>query len=751
MYKQISFAFILFLIPFFSGFAWQPEDTSYHVKTPNLTVRLSGNGEITEILLGPKKIRKPVNAFTEIAECRVEGKVAVQHFEDGSIEFTKVLINDSLRTSCTLTERFIPTENSIRWEFSITGKDIPWGSIIRSRFKYPVIATTKFWTTWGSPQYDKSTTDSKLSQMLHPIPTSNNKNYEVWSDPLIPLPFADTRLFYGSPYMSYKEPRQGYWAKHGDVFSIPMCSVLEGPENSGLTIALSPEDNLINMVMHTEEDGTFSFSRLHNRITKDRPVKFALDLVAGESDWRGGINWMSKRYPEYFNPKTPDALKFGGTGAYSNHFSAIDVKKLKKMAFTVNWQASYDFPYMGMFLPPVKPDEKWKTLDNRRISITEMNDYAGRMKDDGFYVLNYFNVTEFGNYIKYPLPVSKTKNPLEDWKDPHDFLSNRLSNAILKVPERMIFKNLQKNIKHLEGAELDSNGRVFYTWRGGLVMDCGDPAYQAFILEQARRHIEEIPNSFGICIDRIDWLRFFNEQADDGISWFEGKPVRSLFTSWKQLLTKLDPLMHDAGKSILLNTANKRIDIMKNVDGQFDEFTYSGPVLNTTAFMSVNKPALGWTNNVSTIKEEGVDKFFQKYLYMGVYPMAPFPGNDHAVTPDPLTDKFYLDYGPLMVAMKERRWLLEPHAVSVKDNAAKANIFAVPEGLSIPVVFAQKGITKVEVTLRNADRKNLVSCLAYHPGKEKAVQLTFKREKNNIIIDVPVERGCAMVLVKTKQ
>ena len=65
------------------------------------------------------------------------------------------------------------------------------------------------------------------------------------------------------------------------------------------------------------------------------------------------------------------------------------------------------------------------------------------------------------------------------------------------------------------------------------------------------------------------------------------------------------------------------------LDGIFDEFTYSGVPLNLTALLCIHKTALGWTADSSSIQSEGADNFFQKYLYMGVYPMAPFPGNDH--------------------------------------------------------------------------------------------------------------------------
>ena len=59
----------------------------------------------------------------------------------------------------------------------------------------------------------------------------------------------------------------------------------------------------------------------------------------------------------------------------------------------------------------------------------------------------------------------------------------------------------------------------------------------------------------------------------------------------------LGPLMHHAGKSIFVNNHDKRIDLLEQADGIFDEFTYAGAPLNLTAFLCVEKPALGWTDS----------------------------------------------------------------------------------------------------------------------------------------------------------
>jgi hypothetical protein len=418
------------------------------------------------------------------------------------------------------------------------------------------------------------------------------------------------------------------------------------------------------------------------------------------------------------------------------------MEKVKKMCFTVNWMASYDFPYMGMFLPPVGLDEPWpRFIYPDSITKRTMNDYAAKMKANGFFALNYFNASEFGADVKYPAPDISVTNEDELWKDCNAYLYTKLSNAIVARPDSSVSK------PEYMGA---TPPEPWYSWRRCIVMDCGDPDYRNFLLEQARRHVNEIPDASGVCIDRMDWLRLINERADDGITWYEGKPVRSLITSWKRLMEELGPIFHDAGKSILGNCEVKRIDILKQMDGIFCEFGYAGAPVNTNAFLCINKPALAWTDHVETVTNEGGgDFFFQKYLYMGVFPMCPFPGNDHAIRPDSVGDRLYLDYGPLMNLMKSRQWVLESHAVSVEKNLAKANIFKIPEGYSIPVVYGESDQVRVKITnLKDLSKKTV--CSAYYPGKETPVEIKMLKSGKNWFIDVPLERGCVMIKISTQ-
>ena len=96
-----------------------------------------------------------------------------------------------------------------------------------------------------------------------------------------------------------------------------------------------------------------------------------------------------------------------GCGAYSGDEDPINVAKFKQMAFRINWKLCDDCPYMGMFIPPVtNADERWERQWAEEpvevpdkphwTSTRRMDDYAFYLKTNGFYLLDYFNVAEYG-------------------------------------------------------------------------------------------------------------------------------------------------------------------------------------------------------------------------------------------------------------------------------------------------------------------------------------------------------------------
>jgi hypothetical protein len=278
-------------------------------------------------------------------------------------------------------------------------------------------------------------------------------------------------------------------------------------------------------------------------------------------------------------------------------------------------------------------------------------------------------------------------------------------------------------------------------------MDPGDPAYQDFLLEQARRHNTLIPDSFGICIDRSDWVWHYNAKADDGVSWVGGRPARAVSNGWRSLMDRLGPVMHEANKVIYINNNVQRFDIMRHVDGIYTEFGQNPGALNVNALMCVRKPAIAWSYN-ETLRQPNPDGFMQRHLHMGIFPTAPYTFNNHCINPEPLADQLYTDYGPLLDAMRGKKWVLAPHCVESTTPGTKVNLFEVPGGYALPVTFAGDAKEAI-VTVRNIEGLRTLKAIALHPGGEQPVAAKAKVKSDALELTVPLVRGCAMVkLVK---
>lgn len=126
--------------------------------------------------------------------------------------------------------------------------------------------------------------------------------------------------------------------------------------------------------------------------------------------------------------------------------------------------------------------------------------------------------------------------------------------------------------------------------------------------------------------------------------------------------------------------------------------------------------ACNWLDrDINTLRPDP-DALFQRHLHMGVFPTVPMPGADHTIPKDPWADKCYFAYGPLLNAIRGKRWVLKPHVISVQ--AAHANLFQVPGGYAIPITFANN-VNEVTVTLRDflEPGEQIAGLTALNPAK----------------------------------
>jgi hypothetical protein len=705
------------------------------VEIHDLRIHLSDHGEIRSMDTGAAMASKAITAATRIGDCREVGQPTYFAIAGGGARFMRVLVRPADGRKFALVETFTPASDSIRWEVTITDAGTRWSEPIQTVLHYPVGEQTRLWTAWADPrngELAKTPRKDLIAQGIVPrVKESGN-----WADPLVPIRPPDAVLNYGARHYTYEKPMLHIVPDYPDVFCLPMVSFMEPNEDTAVSLVLCPEDVLLDMTLTTGRDGRARFDRLFHRIGGDQILRFRMDIVSHPADPRAAMGWMRRRYADFFFPPNPRAHEVSGTGCYSNA-TEFDAKKLAGMAFKVYWRASFDFPYMGMFLPPVKPDQTWKSFRGEMVSIDQMSRFSTAMRRKGIDVLSYFNVAEFGANIKFPPPKSFDLPEDRLWTDANAFLYTKLRDAMLLVPEGQ--KSLLPRYKP---------GEPFWSWCGCVAMDCGEPVYRDFLLDQVRRHLEMLPDDQGFAIDRMDWLRLYNEKRDDGVSWFDNRPARSLRISWRELMRRLGPMVHQADKLIFCNNHDKRLEILRHADGIFDEFTNSGRSLNTIALLGVSKPVMGWTNTADEVKPEA-DAFFQKYLYMGVFPMAPFPGNDHSIQPDGWVDRAYLDYGPLLKLLRYKQWVLRAHCVVVPDGNAKANLFHVGDGFVVPVVYADESPT-VRVHLPRFAAlvpTRSLRITAIHPGGT-VVDVAPEWKGDALQLDVPMKRHCAMVHVR---
>ena len=405
--------------------------------------------------------------------------------------------------------------------------------------------------------------------------------------------------------------------------------------------------------MTTDEEGSLVFSRIYHRIGESQPACFALDLVAHEGDWRGAMRWMVGRYPEYFDPPLPRADRMAGCAAYSADERHFDTRRLHRMAFRSNWKCSEDFPYQGMFLPIDDDHTQWTRWlreppvegKGPLVSCGTMNAYGRWMHSQGFYVLNYFNVAEFGNYPAWPAPPRKAARDEDLWKDSNDFIYSRLRSALL-MPKG-----------HPIGEQT-------------FVMDPADPAYEGFLLEQAQRHLSRLPDTDGLAIDRMDLIHDYNyntrrRRRRHLVRRQAGPGALPLLAA-----TDVEAGADDAPRRQGNHRQQSHQAIGPDAGGRrhllrVRLFRHS---LNTSALLCVRKPLMLWTDGPAAL-EPDPDGYFQRHLYLGGYPTAPYPGNNHCLKPgNARAEQFYLDYGPLLDAMRGQ----EVGAVAARGRSGRS-------------------------------------------------------------------------------
>ena len=680
------------------------------VTSPVLTATVSATGGIRTLTFADGRRwamdgRSLVGDGTALARanrCVPDGDA---HSTPGGGATWQTKCTDSRGRTTLLTETLAPADTGISWTLSAVAALGTYSKGIWTKLSgWHDSHTRLFWTTWSDSGVQGAT---------------------GWSNPLSPAPFANRALGYGTLE----------WEQYPtSAFAVPLASIIEPDTDHALSLVQSPGDVLLTAAIQTTAGGDVAFGRFYNRLTADKAVTFHMSLVPTEADWRPALGWVTRHYPGYFTPVvgSPDTEGLGSYSPYPGPFTATLRAKLAAEDLRTNWELSLRGPYQGEFLPPVSSaNEQWepdlgtfRPQTPKSWSLNRWRHVLGYWDDAGLTSFAYFNASLFGHAIRYPAPPHQYScSDPNRWKSANDYLYCDFPNAIVR------------------GAD----GTPVFDWRTGVVMDPGDPAYGRHLVEQAQALLTQLPSYAGLIVDQMEHFDIPNVHADDGITWYDGRPARSLVTSWKQLAPSLEAVVHRLGKQIWGNSySNPRIDPFEGLDGVFSENSASSTTLNLDGFLGLQRPVIEWVSSLGA----NPDAVLQRCLYMGVFPMADAPANDHGTGTSPSIAHSYAAYGPMFKALTGKQWVYTPHAVAVTSGTAVANVFSVNSGVVVPVIeggtassvgLALRDLARVSPGLDQSHAQILL------PGQSTWQPLPVSKHGSVVTLTVPLSRGAAMV------
>ena len=692
---------------------------------------------------GPARVSQPGGAGSPVTVSRAWSFAAVPGAPAGA--------------GAVVTDTFSASATSVRWHVSVAGTSAaPWSVPIVTSVGVTGGAAAsqafKLWSPW-----DRNSGDGWSANRVDPLQPSD----------VLPGGWWDGTYRLGN--------------QDSDFIVAPLAALLSADPaalDAGVSVSLAPTDVPMDTHLFLQGGaGAFAFQRRHHRISSFAPVELDVDLVGHEADWRASLAWSVAAFPAYWQPANAEVFAAcAGTGSYSWYEGTLTQNpSYSAMAYAVNWDLSGRyFPYMGMFVPPVKPGEQWEndpegSQPRANVTFASIGAWYRTMADAGFTDLSYYNVNEYGlNIVLPPLPpplplsaaAAAAPPPLALPTVDADYIARlfaRVAPGAGPVTCPVSWPNASACLAEafpdsVVRRSWDERGRrvvsdAYYSWQDAVVVDPGTESYHAFMLEQLARHIVYEDAFGGMIVDRSDWMDVSSLQRDDGLTFVEeaanatgGGVGASLKVSYNRIITDLRAVL-DAGPGALaalrstlapelaarlsagmsgsgimmMNVlGNARLDQFKPYDGIFAE----GSEVNAAGLLGVMSPTILWTydSNECCRSAEWADTYFQQHLVMGVMPMLPFPGNDHAIGFDAASAAYYVRYGPMMAAVAPKVWALFPHIlalvnVSGTTTYAKANAFVVPLGadasdsaLLLPVMLGEAPSGTVELNLTAIDR-----------------------------------------------
>jgi hypothetical protein len=548
----------------------------------------------------------------------------------------------------------------------------------------------------------------------------------------LPVVFPRARIFTPSQYgvidvSAYPTFQPVAYARYawtdGQAYVLPLVSIMDPETDSALTVALPADANIPHFQVAWSDSRMLSVRLGHRGVGGGQPTTVRLLIIIHPADYRSALRAYSEDYPAYFRPPLPRGSSEGAFWYHHIH-AHPDFEEMARQHVRFVW-TSFWFTHMGEFLPeprewyPYTYAGEWKF--GEKMSDETITAFIRKMRGHGIGTYAYFNVTEFGG----------AGGERGDSADADNLLEEHLSPALVKNAE----------------------GQIITTWAGSKVINPGqDYPYFPVLAEQARRHLERLPELEGFMVDRLDWASAFDYGHDDGLSMDGDRPMENLAAPVSDALAELCRQAHEAGKRVFVNQF-WRVEVVRDADG----YCHENDDLPALGYLSPFRPASAWherqeyTGDLLPFEAQ-----VKRRLHWALFPQ--FIAHEFPVCqqpPDARAADFMEIFAPLFEPLMGKEQVLLPHCVVV-TGPNDVNLFRNGAGHYAAPVTSRVGFLcrrpfmteKVELTLHVPDAAGIRWAQVYS-ADGPPYRATVKAGKNSAV--VMMERhGTSSVVVAGK-
>ena len=527
----------------------------------------------------------------------------------------------------------------------------------------------------------------------------------------------------------------------GQLLPVPLALRASVAQGAGVGLVAALDDAIFGLRLSVNASA-LAFTRQFNRLASAQAgavtVTHFLVPTPG-TDWRPLFAWGRAAFPRFFLPPsllagtpalnftathaTPRALAelvaraatpqgappvapppppslAHGLGIYScANVQDMNLPQVRDASgATLNWDAHFYWPYIGMYLPPIEPaGASWASnvgsgeegvcgpgwRHGANASYAGIAAQYAASAAAGLTTLAYFNLNEWGEEIDCQLPPPQAPPPPNDWRNSTQYLANHMPSALLP-------------------------GCPGTGWQGGVVLDSGEGAFSDFLVAQAQAKVQAFGEAFqGISFDRYDhattWVHTPLAGRDDGLAWC-GDACYPLLRGFIALLGRIGGVLQ-AGGAQRITTGNYvgtlRVDTLQFNDGIFSEdYRRHLTLLYSAGVSTTGKPVnILWTYDDSFLRySPNPNAYFAQHVAMKAFPMAPVLGADHTIgPPSDLAQSYYSAWAPLFTALRGGCWWLADTPVLARSSAGNssrallANAFTTGGGCTAPAVAGGNG------------------------------------------------------------